>query len=678
MAEERKLVTVLFADIVDSTTLSAAYDPEVIRATLARTFEALREVLTGYGATVEKFIGDAVMAVFGVPRASEDDAERAVRAAFALRERVARLNADARVQLELRVGVNTGEAVAGTGARSEFLVTGVPVNAASRLQTAAAPGEILVGPLTARLTRGAVRYGDPRAITAKGIAVLEGTPAKELRSPVPEERRGEPLFRAGLVGRERELRVLGDAFARARRRRGATLVTITGAAGAGKSRLVHEFVSRVALGRLRAGRCLPYGDAISMYPLTLVIRAECGISSRDDRAAALTKLRRAVAESFPTRREAGVIASRIAVLAGVATAADAMPDVPEEKRAEAICAAARRFFEQRAARDPLVLLFEDLHWAEPILVEHLEHLVARTHAALVVVCLARPEFRDMYPSFGKSVASATTLSLAPLSAEDTRRLVRELLSIETLPDALRTEVVARSEGNPLYVEEFLRALIDTGRLQRRDGRWITAASGAALDTPATLVGLITARLDRLRPELKALLQRASLVGRSFAVADLDAIGGEPVDPALLQEAIREDLLSESEERALRRGVVYRFRHVLIRDVAYSTVPKGERARMHDNYSRWLETALGPDRRDVYAEVIAYHAEQAFLLATEIDAPSCESLGSRAIELLQRALEQARADERRRQKRPVLALQSRIQAVEDRLTALAQRRILARR
>ena len=676
MPEERKLVTVLFADIVDSTSFSASHDPEVVRATLARTFDGVREVLVSYGATVEKFIGDAVMAVFGVPRAQEDDAERAIRAAFALRERVARLNDGSRIRLELRVGVNSGEAVAGTGDGASFLVTGVPVNTASRLQTAAQPGEILAGALTVRLTRGGVRYGDTRYVEAKGIGSLQAWPAQELRSPVPEERRSETVLQAPLIGREPELRVLEDAFARARETKRPSLVTILAAAGSGKSRLVHEFVSRVAIGRLRAGRCLPYGDAISLYPLHLIVRAECGISSRDDRSTALAKLRRTVAETFPTPREASVIAARIATIAGLQSAAEAMPDVPESKVPEAVCAALRRFLEQRAARDPLVLLFEDLHWAEPILIEHVEHLVARSHAALVVVCLARPEFRDLYPAFGDGGNATTTIVLEPLTPEETQRLIRELLSIDSVPDALRTEVIARAEGNPFYVEEFLRALIDTGRLQRRDGRWTVTGAVASLDTPATLVGLITARLDRLQPELKGLLQRAALVGRSFSVDDLEAIAGETIRNELLQEAIRRELLSESEERTLRRGPVYRFRHVLIRDVAYSTVPKGERARMHDNYCRWLESYLG-DRRDAYADLIAFHAEQAFVLANEVDQPSCESLGSRALELLQRALTQAREGPRSTEKKPIVALEARIQAVEERLSALAQRRILSR-
>jgi class 3 adenylate cyclase len=280
--EERKLVTVLFADIVDSTSLSASHDPEVVRAILARTFDALRAVLLGYGATVEKFIGDAVMAVFGVPVAHDDDAERGVRAAFALRARVAELSANAPVRLELRVGVNTGEAVAGSGESSQFLVTGAPVNGASRLQVAAAPGEILVGTLTARLTRGAVRYDDARAITAKGIGPLEAWPARELRSPVPDERRQETLLGAPLIGRDRELRVLERAFDRARTRRRPSLVTILAPAGAGKSRLTSEFASRVAPGRMRSGRCLPYGEGISFYAFQLVVRSECGIAARDD------------------------------------------------------------------------------------------------------------------------------------------------------------------------------------------------------------------------------------------------------------------------------------------------------------------------------------------------------------------------------------------------------------
>ncbi|TMD59517.1 MAG: hypothetical protein E6I87_09130 [Chloroflexi bacterium] len=671
MPEERKVVTVLFADLVDSTALGAAHDPEVVRATLSRTFDALREVLVAHGATVEKFIGDAVMAVFGVPRVHDDDPDRAVRAAFALRDRLIRVSEYSPIPLQLRVGVNTGEAVAGSAESDQFLVTGPPVNAASRLQSAASPGEILVGSLTARLTRTSVRYAEPRGVAAKGIGTLDAWSALELSSAVPEASRDSTL-RAPLIGREREMRLLQKAFARTKRSGTPTLVTIVGPAGVGKTRLVGEFVDRACPGRMRSGRCLPYGDAVTLYPLQLILRAECGIEPTDDHAAALAKLERAVGEVFDSPAEARLIATRLAAIAGLVQAEDSAPDVPLAQLRDELRASFCQFLERRAKREPLALLFEDLHWAEPPLVRVIERLAEAGASPFFVVCLARPDFREVFPSFGATAADVLSLTLEPLEAVQTGRLVRELLGLADVPEPLRTAVIARADGNPLYVEEFLRMLIDGGRIAQRDGGWVLSGELTTLEVPATLIGLIAARLDQVTPEVKRLLQRASLVGRVFTVSALEAIAGEPVRRDAIDEAVRRDLLSQTDEPGLGDGPAYRFKHVLVRDVAYATVSKTERAKLHDNYGRWLESSLG-DREGEFADLIAFHAEQAFLLSNDLDQPGCEVLGRRAREWLQRALTRPRRASQR--KVPIAGLELRIQAVEDRLVALAQRRML---
>jgi class 3 adenylate cyclase/tetratricopeptide (TPR) repeat protein len=638
--EERKLVTILFADIVGSTTLGLEHDPEVVRAALRRTFEALRDVLVAHGGTVEKFIGDAVMAVFGVPLVHDDDADRAVRSAFALRSRVAQLNQTARLAFELRVGVNTGEAVAGSGEAAQFLVTGAPVNASSRLQSAAAPGEILVGAMTRQLTSGGVRYGERREVAAKGIGRLEAWPALQLLSEVPEAQRGFERLSASLIGRARELRGLTEALGRVREAGGPGLVTVFGPAGAGKSRLTKEFIAAIGRRRVRVGRCLPYGEGITFYPVQLILNAECGIDRTDDFATALAKLRRAVSEVCQDSNEADAISRRVATLAGLAQAAAALPGVPESDVAAELRWGVRRFFERRARSEPLVLVFEDVHWAETRLVELIEHLAEWSRAPLLLVCLARPEFRDGHPMFGASAVHATTMTLDPLDPVQTRRLVGELLATEALPEVLRAEVVTRAEGNPLYVEEFLRMLIESGRIAQRDGQWVAVADLSKLNVPPTLIGLITARLDRVRPEVKLLIQRASIVGRVFSRADLEAMGGAPVAAELLREAERRDLVSDADERAPFEGRVFRFRHILIRDVAYSSLPKGERAPLHDIYSRWLERSFA-DRRAEIAESIAFHAEQAFILGREVELTQADDLGRRALALVLAAARDAR-------------------------------------
>ncbi len=668
MAQERKLVTVLFADIVGSTRIVGSVDPEVVRETLDRAFEALERVLVTHGATVEKFIGDAVMAVFGAPITHDDDPDRAVRAAFACRDAIASFG---RVPLELRIGVNTGEVVAGGAAATRVLVTGEAVNLGSRLEAAASAGEILVGPLTRQLTARGVRYGEARTIDAKGIGPVECWRAEALLTDVPDQHRGLEGMRAPLIGRDRELRLLREAYARIEGESRAYLVTVFGPAGSGKSRLIDEFVATLGTAQVRRGRCLPYGDAITFYPLLLILRADAGIEPKDSAEGALAKLDAAVHEAFGDNPDAHTVQQRVSVLAGLARAEDVMQDVAPEDLAEELRWGLRRYLERRAGSAPMTIVFEDIHWAEPAMLDLIEHLAEWSRAPLFLVCLARPDLRDVRPSWGGGATNAAAIDLSPLGPEDTRRLIAELLAIDDLPEALRSDVVTRAEGNPLYVEEFLRMLMETGRVERRGDRWIGAGDLATLSVPPTLHGLISARLDRVSPEVKLLLQRGSLAGRLFSTAALGALGnGEAPKSELLREAVRRDLLLEADERTAGAGRVFRFKHVLIRDVAYGTLPKAERSRLHDRYGRWLEESLG-DRSSEVEDIVAFHAEQAYLLARELGSDGAAVLGHRAFKLLRDA---GRNAEHRADRHGSRSLYGRAQTVGTELELSEQDRI----
>ncbi|HEY8807827.1 MAG TPA: adenylate/guanylate cyclase domain-containing protein [Candidatus Limnocylindria bacterium] len=642
MAEERKLVTILFADIVGSTAMGAANDAEIVRRTLGATFDRARDILTAHGGTVEKFIGDAVMAVFGVPTAHDDDADRAVRAAFALRDAVAELNRGASIALEVRIGIDSGEAVAGSGEGAQFLVTGNVVNAAARLQSAASPGEILVGTLTRRLTRGSVRYGETRPIDAKGIGPIEASPAATLTSAVPEQQRGIEGLRAPLIGRDDEMRILVEAHRSVTSEGRAHLATIFGTPGSGKTRLMTEFQAAIGRSRVRTGRCLPYGQGITFLPVQTILSADAGIERSDARDGAAAKLRTAVLSAFgEASEESEAVARRLAVLAGLATAEAALPDVQAEDVADELRWGFRRFLERRAAKEPLTLVFEDIHWAEPGLLDLIEHVVEWSRAPLFVLCLARPELLESRPTWGGGRRNATAIELEPLTPDETRRLVAELLAIDALTDELRAQVVQRADGNPLYVEEFLRMLIETGKIEHRNDRWVASADVGSLVLPETLQGLIAARLDRATPELKRLLQRAAVMGRLFFTNGLAALAaGEPPSGDALREGVRRDLIVESDERGAGRGRPYRFKHVLIHQVVYESVPKEERSRLHDRYVRWVEDTLGHERDDLI-DVLAYHAEQAFLLGREVKAAGTDELGRRAFDRLLAAGTKAR-------------------------------------
>lgn len=625
MGEERRLVTVLFADIVGSTSMVGDHDPELVRGTLQATFGSLRTIIEAAGGTVEKFIGDEVMAVFGAPIAHEDDAERAVRTAFSIRAEVAARSARGGLPLELRIGLNSGEVVSG-GQGNEFSVTGQAVNGAARVRQAARPGEILVGSLTHALTRTAVRYDEVRQIEARGIGLISAWPAVSLVNAVPMR----SVARAGaLVARDEELQLLLAIERRMREDPRAHLVTIYGPTGIGKSRLAAEFADAIGTTTVRYGHCLPYGEAVAFWPLREIVYAEAGVAADDSRAEALEKLARTVAAAAATPEDADPVTRRLAVLTGLSSREEALPNEPPPNIAQELRWGLRRFLEWRARSGPLVLVLEDLHWGDPTLLDTLDYLAEWATAPLLLLCLARPELQDARPHWGMGRSTAITATLRPLTPPEAQRVVGALDVADAFDPVVRAEIVERAEGNPLFLEELVLMLQEVPEL--------TAAAEPHLVVrralPPTLQGLIAARIDRLPPAVTDVVKRAAIVGRVFSEAGVAASGvpGEPIG-AELAEALRADVLVTADEQAFGGGTAYRFRHSLIRDVVYRSIPKSVRWRMHDALGRWIESAAG-DRAAEHEELTAFHAEQACLTALEIADPGAAALGARAFPLL---------------------------------------------
>ena len=614
--EQRKLVSVVFADVVGSTAFGSDNDPEVVRSVMGSYFERMKAIAETHGGTVEKFIGDAVMVVFGVPLLHDDDAERAVRAALAMRDSMGALNDELGVSLAARVGVNSGEAVAGASADRQFLVTGDAVNVAARLQQGADLGEVVVGPLTESLTRSAIEYMSRDPVTAKGKAEpINAFRAVRARSNVPEQARGLPAMRAQLVGRQRELRMLLEAFERVRDERRAHVFTLVGNAGIGKSRLVGEALARIA-GSDRAhvlrGRCLPYGAGITYWPLMEIVREDAGIASEDSRETALGRLDARTRELLGAG--AGAVRARLAAMLALQPPEEALPEVVPEQFGREIGWGARQYL-AAVARTPTVIVVDDLQWAEPAVFEIIEGLADSTQdAPLLLLCVARPTLFELHPTWGAGRANATTITLDALSTDETTTLISRLLDIDDLPAELRARVVSRSEGNPLFCEEFLRMLIDDGRVARVDDRWRATASVTDVRVPESIHALLAARLDGLADDERRTMQVASIVGERFGANELGPLApGINIGRSITSLRRAGLVLDDRESREPDR---YRFKHLLMRDVAYAGLPKAVRADLHERFATELERATG-DRRDEFAEVLAHHAERAFSLSAEV-------------------------------------------------------------
>ncbi|HZT14565.1 MAG TPA: AAA family ATPase [Gaiellaceae bacterium] len=572
---ERKLATVLFADLVDSTSLVSAVDPEVVRRRVREYFARASQSIGLYGGTVEKFAGDAVMAAFGVPRTHEDDAVRAIRAAFAILDDVHELG------LEARLGVEAGEVVVDD--EDSTFATGEAVNLAARLQQAAAPGEIRLGPVVRRLAAGAVELEDAGPLEVKG----RGEPLwtwRAIRALAPSALRAAAPF----VGREEERELLENALARATRDRRGTLVTVFGEPGIGKSRLVSEFVQSAERVTALTGRALPYGEGVVYWPLATMVKASAGISDDDPAADAFEKLRVCC--------ESEAVADLLAVVLGVLGATE------DERTAGEVTWAATRWAEELADAQPLVLVFEDVHWADELLLDLIEHLARNLrNSPVLIVCVARPDLLSSRAGWGGGNPRAMSLELGPLSGEESHELVGALLAHADTPPAQRALALEKAEGNPLFLEETARM-------------FTAGESGVLGRVPDTVQALIAARIDTLDGPEKRLLQRAALVGRVFWRGALDALSPDLEVADCLDRLLEREFFVPESRSSISGERAFQFTHGLIREVAYATMSKAERAEDHRRFAAWV-AERAPDE---LADVRAHHLDHAAKLVAELD------------------------------------------------------------
>jgi len=610
-AAERRLVSVLFADLVGFTPLSESRDPEEVRELLSRYFDRCRRLIEIYGGTVEKFIGDAVMAVWGTPVAQEDDAERAVRTALDLVAAVAALGEEVGADLQARAGVLTGEAAVTLNAQSESMVAGDLVNTAARIQSAAEPGSVLVGEATKRASDAAIAYEDAGSFELKGKAdalpLFRAVRVTSVRRGTLRSGELEPPF----VGRQRELNLVKELFHATAEDRKAHLVSVIGIGGIGKSRLAWEFekymdgVAETAY--WHRGRCLAYGDGVAYWALAEMVRMRALISEEDSIEEATAKLAAMLAEWLPDAEERVWVEPRLAQLLCLCD--------PETDERQNLFSAWRLLFERLAARGPVVLVFEDLQWADVSLLDFIEHLLdwSRGHA-IFVLALARPELTERRPGFG---AGGTTLSLEPLS----ERAMRELLDgfAPGLPAELGAQILERAEGVPLYAVETVRMLLDRGLLARDGDVYRPTGPIEALDVPETLHALVAARLDGLSPEERSLLQDAAVLGKSFTKPGLAALSG--VDDAtldqLLTSLVRKEVLSvQADPRSPERGQ-YAFLQDLLKRIAYDTLSRPERKARHLAAAAHLERTVAETETEL-VELIAAHYLDAYEAAPDAE------------------------------------------------------------
>jgi class 3 adenylate cyclase/tetratricopeptide (TPR) repeat protein len=600
--EERKVVTVVFVDLVGFTSRAERLDPEDVRAFLSPYYARLRTELERYGGTVEKFIGDAVMALFGAPAAHEDDPERAVRAALTIRDWVRDDET-----LQVRIAVNTGDALISLDARpseGEGMATGDVVNTAARLQTAAPVNGILVGERTYRATRDAIEYRAAGRVAAKGkeapLAVWEALEARARQGvDVPVDARTE------LFGRDRELEILRVALRRVLEEGSPQLVTLVGVPGIGKSRLLYELSqivdSEPELVSWRQGRSLPYGEGVSFWALAEIVKSQAGILETDEVEEAGRKLGEAVSAVVPDPAEAGWVRRHLAGLVGLT---GEPTELGGDRRSEAF-AAWRRFLEALAEQRPLVLVFEDLHWADDGLLDFVDHFVDWTSRLPVyVVATARPELLERRPTWGGGKTNATTLSLAPLAETETARLIASVLGRPLLDAGEQAALLERVGGNPLYAEQYAQMLTERG-------------GDADLPLPESIQGIVGARLDALPPSEKQLLQDAAVIGKVFWAGAVAALG-DFAEPARLAEALhaleRKQFLRRDRRSSVAEETQYVFSHLLLRDVAYGQIPRASRAEKHLRAAVWID-ALG--RGEDHAEMLAHHYVRALEFAQAV-------------------------------------------------------------
>ncbi len=620
-SEERKVITAIFVDLVGSTARSEQLDPEDVKALVAPYHARVRSELEGHGGTFEKFSGDAVLALFGSPKAHEDDPERAIRAALAVREAIADLNEeDEWLDLHIRIGIHTGEALVMLGARpseGEWSAAGDVLNTAARIQSAAPTDGILVGRDTYFAAKNAFAFTEQEPVAAKGkTEPVRVWRVDGVRDAAAEARGDE----APLVGREAELEQLTSFCDSVLEQRRVGIAAIVGAPGIGKSRLLRELADGVE-GRfaVHRGKCLSYGEGITYWPVTEILKSAAGISQSDNHEASAAKLG-SFLERLPTDDvdELRTIASALSNLIGIATTPRGTYAVHEISQSE-LHWGIRRALQLLASDRPIAVVIEDLHWAEPTLLELIAYFAADdVDAPLVLVCTARPELEDVAPGFLGSEGRRTTVELETLGPEQAAALLVDLTGERALVETpFAQALIANAGGNPLFLEETVRMLRDDGLIDLE--RWQGEDAGE-LPVPTSVQGLISSRLDRLAVGETQLAHNAAVIGAVFwvgAVARLGASDGQPaVDPSGgLAELERRDFVAHQPESTVAGDDEYAFKHILMRDVAYGQVPKGRRAELHVRFADWM-TAL-PSSADEFVEIVAWHLEQACRLSREV-------------------------------------------------------------
>jgi class 3 adenylate cyclase/tetratricopeptide (TPR) repeat protein len=645
-AAERRLVSVLFADLVGFTPLSETRDAEEVRDLLSRYFDSCRRIISLYGGTVEKFIGDAVMAVWGTPTATEDDAERAVRAALDLVAAVSALGQEiGEEELRARGGVLTGEAAVTIGAEGEGMVAGDLVNTASRVQASAEPGSVYVGESTRRSTEPTIVYEEAGSFELKGKEGLVPLwKARRVVSGLRGSLKSEGL-EAPFVGRDRELRQIKDLFHSSATERKAHLISVTGIAGIGKSRLAWEFYKYfdgiAETVYWHRGRCLPYGEGVTYWALADMVRMRCRIAEDEEPATAAEKLQATLSEHILNQDERAFVEPRLGQLLGLAE--------HETRDRQDLFGAWRLFFERLAETYPTVLAFEDMQWADASLLDFVEYLLdwSRSHP-LLVVTLARPELLEKRPTWGAGQRSFTSLYLEPLPPDAMQALLAGL--VPGLPETLREQILSRAEGVPLYAVETVRMLLDRGLLVQEGAAYRLAGPVESLEVPETLHALIAARLDDLSADERKLLEDGSVLGKSFtkeALSALSGLGAEELEP-LLESLVRKEVLGvQADPRSPEHGQ-YGFLQDLVRHIAYGTLSKRDRRGRHLAAASYLTVVFARDQDEV-VEVIASHYLDAYEALPEAD--DAAEIKQKALEMLARAGERAAslgaADEARR-------------------------------
>jgi class 3 adenylate cyclase/tetratricopeptide (TPR) repeat protein len=649
---ERRVVTLLFSDVTGSTALGERLDPERLRDVLDSYFAAMKQEIEAEGGTVEKYIGDAVVAAFGVPAAHEDDPSRAVRAALRMQRRMPAVNDELAVHgvtLEIRIGVNTGEVLASVDpAPGEPMFTGDAVNVAARFEQNAEPGQIVTSERTARAARG-FRYRELEAMLLKGKS--SPTRAFVVEAEVSGPERGVPGLRAPMVGRSSELGLLVSAYQNSASEGRPHLVTIYGDAGVGKSRLTQEFLSWAAAQTpepsIVRGRCLPYGDGVTYWPLAEILKSHAGVMDTDTPDVTLEKIKKAGASLLTTEVAADPNRAAVALAYTVGVEDPSLPFgdfEPRQVRVE-MRTAWRSFFSALAIDTPVVAIIEDIHWADAALLDLLEELADGVRGGVLFVCPSRPDLTSRRPGWGGGKRTFSSVALDPLTKDEADALVTHLLAVEELPEAVHSRILERAEGNPFFLEEIIRQLIDLGYIVRSGERWRAAEGIVDVEIPDTVQGVLAARIDLLEPAEKRTLQSAAVVGRIFWPGPVvELLGGEDSELYdVLGRLETRELVLERLGSAIAGELEYIFKHVLTRDVAYDSLPRRDRSRAHAAVAAWIERTSG-ERRGEFAELLAYHWGAAFKGErddTRAEPARLESLRRKAFESLMTASEDAR-------------------------------------